>query len=163
MIAEDEEVEHPHQRAVTTRIKKAVYDIEDLDLNHTLVFEGLLIFDDFDGNHLFEGLALAFHHLAEGALAKEILDFVLSPLRSYYHVRNSKNVVIFRVIPAVIKDALCRMSQIPLRIHGHRLVVEPRVAQVQGLYQTHSHSEYQIPLRAFHWKVSRSHGGVGAY
>ena len=53
------------------------------------------------------------------------------------------------------------MSQVPLRVHGHRLVVEPRVAQVQGLYEADSHAKYQIPLGAFHWMVPTSQGGVG--
>jgi hypothetical protein len=70
VVSEDEEVKHPHQRAIAAWVKKAVYDVEDLDLNHALVLEGLLIFDDFDGNHLFEGLALAFNYLSEGALAE---------------------------------------------------------------------------------------------
>jgi hypothetical protein len=134
VVAVDEKVKHPNQRAVAARVKKPVDDVEDLDLNHSLVLEGLLIFDDFHGNHLFECFALAFNNLPEGALTEKILDFVLSPLRRHYHVRNSQNVVIFRVIPAVIKNALCRMSQVPLWVHSHWLVVEPRVAQVEGLY-----------------------------
>ena len=89
MVAEDEEIKHPHERAVAARVKKTIDNVENLDLNYALVLEGLFIFDDFDGDHLFEGLALAFHHLAEGTLAEKILDFVLSSFRCHYHVRNS--------------------------------------------------------------------------
>lgn len=86
VLAEHEEVKHPHQRVVAARVIHAVdlhglgglraYDIKDFDLYNPLVLEGLLVFDDLNGHRLLGLSALAFHYLPEGAFAEHVEDLI---------------------------------------------------------------------------------------
>lgn len=88
VIPEDEKVEHSDQRALTTWVIDSIqlkelddlddysYDIKDLDFNNPLVFEGLFIFDHFNGGHLFGLFTLTSHNLSKSSFPEHIQDLI---------------------------------------------------------------------------------------
>lgn len=68
------------------------YNIENLDFDDTLIFEGFLVLDDFDGNQFLGLPAFALDYLSECPFAHQIYNFV----SKCYHLLANDLLSIFR-------------------------------------------------------------------
>lgn len=82
---------------------------------------------------------------------------LLATLRCYDEVRHSQDVVIVRIVVAVIEHSLGGLSQVSLRVHDDGLVVEARVTHAQGLHDVDRELFKDVLVRSLHllWPLLR--------